>query len=181
MPNNMPERIWADKRDVIENYLDSHWEGETEYVRADVAKAIEESKNMAYRERNQIVSALSKHYPSYLAKHKDTGQNWDPEWCNIVYIEGPTGQMGWHIHESDLDLFVHLEWKENNWDGHDTPEKYRRLAAIDQSEVWEKAVARERELTADMAAALACEAGLNGESLKAAIMREMEANENHRG
>jgi len=87
-----------------------------------------EMRDRAYRERNMLVSALSKIYPSHLSKHIDTGENWDEEWCNVVYIYGPNGQMGWHIHINDLDLFSHLKYEENHWDGHDTEEKYNRLS-----------------------------------------------------
>jgi soluble cytochrome b562 len=45
----MPERIWPDKADVRDNFLDTHCEGETEYIRADVAEA--EKKAAVARER----------------------------------------------------------------------------------------------------------------------------------
>ncbi len=45
----------------------------------------------------------------------------------------PQGQLSWHLAPTDLDLFGHVPVVEPDqvvWDGHDTPEKYRRLAAL---------------------------------------------------
>ena len=44
----------------------------------------------------------------------------DPEWP-VVYIELPTGQVSWHLPQHPQP-----------WDGHDTPEKYRRCRAFGQ-------------------------------------------------
>lgn len=81
-----------------------------------------------YEERNRVVAALSKCFPAGIAKTAIEG--WDPEWHWCVYIDLPTGQVSWHLHESQLDLFKHLPPYTKPWDGHDTPEKYRRVAAL---------------------------------------------------
>jgi hypothetical protein len=81
-----------------------------------------------YNERDMLVSYLSRCYPSYLAPAPDAeeGFNW------IVFVEGPAGQMSWHVADDELSMFNHLprqkpgEW----WDGHSTPEKYDRLLAL---------------------------------------------------
>jgi|SRR6187551_3854827 len=87
-------------------------------------------KDAAYRERNKVVSALTKLFPSCLGKHEDDPK-WHHEWMNIVYITLPTGQVSWHLHDSDLPLFAHLELNEKiKWDGHTTEEKYERLLAL---------------------------------------------------
>lgn len=39
----------------------------------------------------------------------------------VFYIELPTGQVSWHMPEHKQE-----------WDGHDTPEKYRRCRAFGQ-------------------------------------------------
>jgi len=100
-----------------------------------------------YWERNQLVSALSKIFPSWLTRHPDEDTDWEDDWRNIVFIEIPTKelemkyeqggfnvrytrQLSWHIHDSDLKYFSHLEFKKNTWDGHTTTEKYRRLSHI---------------------------------------------------
>jgi hypothetical protein len=93
----------------------------------------EDSKNNAYGERNKLVAALSKIFPAWLGLHNNGEEDpsWDPEWLRTVLIQLPTGQVTWHIKESDLSMFPHLKQDLTKpWDGHDTPEKYRRLAAL---------------------------------------------------
>lgn len=100
-------------------------------------------KDQAYWERNQLVRALSRIYPSWLGWHKE--KDWEDDWRNIVYIKipvrkrnpigyGPDNivdmQVSWHIHEDELKEFDHLKAGLEEWDGHDTDEKYRRLEAL---------------------------------------------------
>jgi hypothetical protein len=87
-----------------------------------------EAKDSAYRERNQVVAALAKLFPSGTKATDIPG--WDPEWNGCVYIDLPTGQVSWHYHVSDGALFSNLPPYAGDWDGHSTPEKYERLAAI---------------------------------------------------
>jgi len=82
----------------------------------------------AYRERNQVVAALARLFPSGLARTDIPG--WEPEWHGCVYIDLPTGQVSWHYHDDDAHLFNGLPAYTKPWDGHDTPEKYRRLAVL---------------------------------------------------
>jgi hypothetical protein len=89
------------------------------------------AKDAAYLERNQVVAALAKLYPSGTARTPIEG--WNPEWHGCVYIDLPTGQVSWHYHDSQAYLFAHLPPYAGQWDGHDTPEKYRRLAAMTQA------------------------------------------------
>lgn len=92
---------------------------------------LRKSKDAAYWERNQLVSALTKLFPSCLGKHEESDESWDREWMNIVYIQLPTGQVSWHIHDSDLENFSHLRTDlDEKWDGHSTDEKYNRLRAL---------------------------------------------------
>ena len=93
-----------------------------------VVDNLRKSKDEAYRERNKLVAFVSTMFPSFLGKHEETDTTWHKEWMNIVYIELPTGQISWHLHDSDVDLFSHLEFDETKkWDGHSTEEKYDRL------------------------------------------------------
>jgi hypothetical protein len=48
----------------------------------------------------------------------------------VVYIDHPEGQLSWHIHDSHLPFFDHVERGngKRSWDGHTTEEKYQRLA-----------------------------------------------------
>lgn len=97
---------------------------------------LREDKNLAYWERNQLVRFLSTQYPSYLMRHPDSDEKWENDWRWIVCINTVVGQMTWHIHDSELDNFKHLEIKENDWDGHSTEEKYQRLLLLSEKEYY---------------------------------------------
>lgn len=47
-------------------------------------------KDAAYLERNQVVAALAKCFPSGIAKTAIEG--WGEDWHGCVYIDLPTGQ-----------------------------------------------------------------------------------------
>ena len=68
----------------------------------------EESKNSAYKERDMLVCALTKLFPAYLARHSEEDKDWEDDWRWIVYIDLPTGQVSWHIHDTERDMFNHL-------------------------------------------------------------------------
>jgi hypothetical protein len=85
-------------------------------------------KDAAYLERNRVVAALAKVYPSGTTRTAIEG--WSEDWHGCVYIDLPTGQVSWHYHDSHAHLFADLPPYPGRWDGHDTPEKYRRLAAL---------------------------------------------------
>ena len=103
-----------------------------------------ERKDGAYLERNQVVAALAKCFPSGTAKTAIEG--WSEDWHGCVYINLPTGQVSWHYHDSQAYLFADLPPYQGAWDGHTTPEKYARLAALSAT-----ALLRERD---EMRAAL---------------------------
>ena len=93
--------------------------------------ALREQKDSAYKERDALVCALSKLFRSWLSRHPSTDTTWDNDWRWIVFVQLPTGQATWHIHDSELPMFAHLQVvKGNVWDGHTTEEKYRRLASL---------------------------------------------------
>lgn len=86
-------------------------------------------RDKAYEERAKLVAFLAAVYPAELAEaESDSGAWW------LVFVSTPAGQMSWHIHEDDLDLFEHLHDKPqtslSNWDGHTTEQKYERLADL---------------------------------------------------
>lgn len=85
-------------------------------------------KDKAYAERDRLVAALSKQYPSHLAWHVEP--EWEDDWRNIVCIHLPTGQATWHIHDAELPLFGHLTRENGHWDGHSTEEKYERVGRL---------------------------------------------------
>lgn len=93
--------------------------GMTEFTAAD----------LAYEERNRVVAALARVYPSGLRKTAIAG--WDPAWHNCVFIDLPlVGQVSWHFHDREAPLFDGLPPYTKPWDGHTTPQKYARLADL---------------------------------------------------
>ena len=87
-----------------------------------------------YRERARLVAYLAACYPgaAVLAFSDPDAPGWA-----VLTIDTPVGQLSWHISPDDLDLFpetlvahVHPEDPRAKWDGHDTPTKYERLAAL---------------------------------------------------
>jgi|SRR5277367_2277168 len=91
-------------------------------------------KNIAYHERDLLVAALSKLFPSHLLIHPLNDETWDVEWRTIICVHLPTGQAMWHIHDSERCLFTHLDGMNvticHGWDGHTTEEKYERLTKL---------------------------------------------------
>ena len=97
------------------------------------AREIRELKrnlDRTYGERDRLVGALSKLFPSSLERHGGS-EPWDDAWRWVVYISLPTGQVSWHIHDRELPWFDHL-WRNLGtlWDGHTTKEKYARLEKL---------------------------------------------------
>ena len=93
--------------------------------------ALQKQRNDVYEERDRLVAALSKCFPSWLARHPDADKEWDDQWRWIVFVQLPTGQATWHIQDRELPWFDHLARRTvNDWDGHTTEEKYRRLARL---------------------------------------------------
>ncbi|WP_207944587.1 hypothetical protein [Actinomadura rubrisoli] len=87
-----------------------------------------ETVNGVYRERAALVAYLATQHPAVLA-YTDPDA---PDWA-VVYVHTPAGQMSWHIAPEDVDLFAHVakvtpDDQLAEWDGHDTPTKYERLA-----------------------------------------------------
>lgn len=93
-----------------------------------LSRARQEASDAAYTERNQVVAALARCFPSVVTKTAIEG--WDPAWHNCVYITLPTGQASWHFHDKDANLLRDIPRGDMKWDGHTTPEKYDRLDAL---------------------------------------------------
>lgn len=92
------------------------------------------AKDGAYQERDKLVAALArvaKALGLFVWRGYHAGENWDSDWRNIIFIELPTGQVSWHIHDSELPMFADVP--EGGalciWDEHTTPQKYERLLA----------------------------------------------------
>lgn len=88
---------------------------------------------MAYRERQQLIALIAKMAMAMglkagMRRHVDVeGEIWDGTYMNMVYIDLPSGQVSWHIHDSELPLFSFLPPYEKEWDGHTVEEKFRRI------------------------------------------------------
>ncbi len=96
-------------------------------------EALRAQKDQAYAERNKCVAMIARMaqcagYGVYLGRHSADDAAWERDWMNIVFIELPTGQVSWHIHDSELPLFAFMPIREDwPWDGHSTEEKYDRM------------------------------------------------------
>jgi len=101
---------------------------------AEAARALAESEkrlSVAYAERN-LVAQLAAHFADEL----DLPVWWgvdpaEPDWP-VLYIEGPTGQLSWHMPKPEAigrysDPGSRLV--EKRWDGHTTEEKDDRIRA----------------------------------------------------
>ena len=112
--------------EYADEFLSSHRErlaGETD------------SKNRAYNERNRLVAFLASKYSAHIKIHPKEDTSWENDWRTIVCIHTPAGQMTWHIHDSETEMFGFLNVKpdlfpECEWDGHTTEEKYHRLSEL---------------------------------------------------
>lgn len=88
-------------------------------------------RDKAYEERANLVAYLAAVYPSEVVEaESDSGAWW------LVFVTTPSGQMSWHIHEDDLELFPWLLNKPETgvkWDGHTTEQKYQRLRELSRT------------------------------------------------
>lgn len=86
------------------------------------------AKNVAYSERNHVIAALARAFPSGTRPTEIDG--WDPEWNGCVYIDLPTGQVSYHYHSSEAHLFSDLPAYTKSWDGHDKATVHARLKSL---------------------------------------------------
>lgn len=87
-----------------------------------------------YTERNRVVAAFARmamacRWPACIGQDEDGGEGWR----NVILIQTPTGQVSWHVHESEIHLFDFLPRNEEvKWDGHTTDEKYASLEQLNK-------------------------------------------------
>ncbi len=86
-------------------------------------------KDEAYRERNYLVAALARLFPSGIRKTAIPG--WEVDWHGCVYIDLPSGQISYHYHDSQDYLFDGLAAYTKDWDGHDKDAVHDRLIRLD--------------------------------------------------
>jgi hypothetical protein len=82
----------------------------------------------AYRQRNHLVAALARLFPSGIRRTDIPG--WDPEWHGCTFIDLPSGQISYHYHDSEMHLFEGLPAYGKIWDGHDKEVVHARLALL---------------------------------------------------
>lgn len=93
---------------------------------------LRERKDEAFSERNRVVAAfaaacIALGYAAVVTETHIPG--WSLDWNGCVYIQGPTGQVSWHFHDSQRDFFKDLPHvAAHEWDGHTTEMKYERLS-----------------------------------------------------
>ena len=107
--------------------VEDKYKGEPDHLFEQI-ELLKQSKNGAYSERNHLVAALARLYPSYIARTNIKG--WDNEWHSCVYINLPSGQISYHYHDSDHYLFEHLPPFIGEWDGHDKGLVHDRLRCL---------------------------------------------------
>lgn len=92
-----------------------------------------DQKNLAYSERNKLLAAYAKLLYACginvgIGLHElKEGETWDADWMHIVFIDLPTGQVSFHIHDSELAYFQGLPQYQGVYDGHSTQEKWARV------------------------------------------------------
>jgi len=139
-PAQFVEAFQADASGMNPGEAYEHGRREQERLSEDALKGLRQAKDSAYHERDRLVAALSKCFPSFLARHP-AGDAWEDDWRNIVFVMMPTGQASWHIHDSELPLFSHLLMTSSiQWDGHTTEEKYQRLEALQSGSIFHAAM-----------------------------------------
>jgi hypothetical protein len=104
-------------------------------LKQDELTKVTAQKDGAYKERDQVVAlavnlAQRCGFEAWLGYHQ--GVDWEDDWRNIVFIQLPTGQVSWHIHQLEFEAgwFSYVPSPTDlgpKWDGHTTEEKYRRV------------------------------------------------------
>lgn len=131
-------RRWAElqaehDRRIIELLQANNVDVERRRVAERQVTDLTQRKDGAYEERNRCVALIAR---MALANGWQAGitrtaiEGWSEEWHGCVYIDLPSGQVSWHYHDSQAPLFAGLPPYEGEWDGHDTPEKYRRVDTV---------------------------------------------------
>ena len=106
----------------------------SQFTQATTAKELDlkNAKDGAYLERNKCVALIARMALSMgmkAGRARTAIEGWSDDWHGCIYIDLPGGQVSWHYHDSQESLFARLPTYLGTWDGHDTPEKYRRVAA----------------------------------------------------
>ena len=114
--------------------LRAQYELRTQVLRTEerIAAELRHEKDNAYAERDKCVALIVSMASALgcragLREHDPNDPDWDPNWRTVVYVDLPTGQVSWHIHESERHWFSQLKEYPGQWDGHNTKQKYERV------------------------------------------------------
>ena len=89
------------------------------------------SSSYFHKERDQLIALLAKLYPSSLERHVPEDDEWPDDWRWVIIIELPTGQISWHVPDSELNLFDHVARLQGRlWDGALDDVKYARIGEL---------------------------------------------------
>lgn len=109
----------------------AYYTSDYEYLRDTAAALIADAKkdkDSAYYERNNLVAALARMFPSGIRRTDIPG--WSNDWHGCCFIDLPTGQISYHYHDSHAHLFAGLPPYTTPWDGHDKDIVHKRLADL---------------------------------------------------
>ena len=107
-------------------------------------REMEERKDAAYLERNHLVAALARCFPSGIRKTAIEG--WSDDWHGCVYIDLPAGQISYHYHDAQADLFFGLPAYDKPYDGHTKEQVHDRLQSAQLQAILAAREARIAEL-----------------------------------
>ena len=83
-----------------------------------------------YAERNLCVALIASYaqwFGHTVGIKQHEGEEWEDEWRNVLFVDLPTGQVSWHLHDNELGNFPDILGYAKSWDGHTTEEKYERI------------------------------------------------------
>lgn len=89
---------------------------------------LKSQKDQAYLERNHLVAALTRCYPSGIRPTAIPG--WSSDWHGCVYLDLPDGQVSYHYPDSQASLFNSLPTYTKPYDGHTKHDVHQRLHSI---------------------------------------------------
>jgi hypothetical protein len=92
---------------------------------------LQEQKNTVYSERNAVVAAFARLCRAIgVPVGLKEDEHGEPGFRMVCYIDLPSGQVSWHIHDEDLHFFEGIPPYRKEWNGHQTGEKYEQLCHL---------------------------------------------------
>jgi len=127
--NNIVNDIDVENPDVV-NVMISAMKEQKKYISEleEGMRVAMKEKDGAYFERNNLVAALARLYPSGIRKTNILG--WEEDWHGCCFVDLPTGQISYHYHDNHAYLFKDLPSYEKEWDGHEKETVHKRLANL---------------------------------------------------